>query len=146
MGKTALGLLSLMLLAALLAGCGGGMGSAEVEKSLVAFFGEIDQTYKDAGEPPLKKKDDLMQWKIDLESKQLEIVDRYLAENEYPEDINQLMQQMRVGLASHINGLEIWLETGTNRDKAPPEEVAAIDRTVQKSTEAETKLRVEAGL
>lgn len=146
MGKNALGVFTLALLAALLVGCGGGMNGSEVEQSLTAFFGEIDQAEADAGTPPQNNADQLMQWTIDLRTRQVEIADRYLEANEYPDDIEHLLTQMRHGLAGHADGYRSWLERGMRRDKAPPEEVEAIDRTLERATEAEAELRDEAGL
>ena len=125
---------------------GSDMSDEEVKQSLVALIGEIDEAYKAQSAPPLNNPIKLMLWTVDLESKQLEIVDSYLFENNYPAEVKEHMVDMRDGLSIRVATYEYWLEMGVTPDTAPAEEAKTVDDAAQQSTYAEQQLRIAAGL
>jgi hypothetical protein len=132
---------------ATLTACSGGMSAAQVEQELKKFCGEIDQTYTAAGSPPHGQSEaDMLQYLIDMETAQLLIVDKYLAANTYPNEVQQHLTDMKDGLTQRINIVQSWVDNGLTRDTAPASEVAAENDAAMKSTYADTQLRIAAGL
>lgn len=130
-----------------LAGCSGGMSDQQVQQELVKFFGEIDQAYAAAGAPPHDQSEaEMLKWMIDLETAHLQCVDKYLAANTYPAEVQQHLTDMKDGLTERVEVFQSWLDNGLTRDAAPAGEVSAADDAAMKSTSAETQLRIAAGL
>ena len=132
---------------AALAACSGGMSDKQVEQELVKFFGEIDQAYSAAANPPHDQPEaEMLKWMISLESAQLQIVDKYLAANTYPAEVQQHLTDMKDGLTKRVQVFQSWIDNGQTRDTAPASEVSGTDDAAMQSTSAETQLRILAGL
>lgn len=135
----------LLLLACLPACSDGGMSDAQT-LSLAGLVGEIDTIYNNSGAAPYEDADLFVKHMLAMDEKHLAAVKAHMASHSYPAEVQQHLTSLRDGLAKRVEIQTNWVEAGVHRETAPADEVSAMDDAAMASTEAETQLRIAAGL
>lgn len=127
-------------------GCGGGEPSdAEIER-LGVFIDAIDKNYRDheaeLSDGSLKVGPAMF---VSMETRELELIEAYLAEKSVPNAIKSHLKSWRDGLNVILPLHQQWVAADHSTGDAPEAERKQVEDTLMQTTEAETALRIIAG-